>query len=252
MNGSEIINRTGKRFIFWFSHASSLNRVRNKLDAMIDVYCKANGKLMMTYFDDYRKRILNKIEIITKETGMLLHYDEAYRIFMTVKNTQKIEGDIAELGVYTGGSAKIICEAKGNKALHLFDTFEGLPRTDDVDSKSVDYEHFNEGQFVGLLSNVKNLLKGYTGVHFYKGIFPGTAELVKDVRFSFVHMDVDLYSSTLSGLMFFYPRMNKGGVIISHDYINSKGVRKAFDEFFNDKPEPIIELSLKQCLIVKT
>ena len=34
---------------------------------------------------------------------------------------------MAEVGVYQGVSAKLICEAKGDKELHLFDTFEGLP-----------------------------------------------------------------------------------------------------------------------------
>ena len=47
--------------------------------------------------------------------------------------------------------------------------------------------------------------------------------------------------------------MNKGGIIMSHDYFYAEGVRKAFDEFFSDKPEPIIELpsTYTQCLIVK-
>ncbi|MFH1326435.1 MAG: hypothetical protein ABIH48_03120 [Candidatus Falkowbacteria bacterium] len=46
----------------------------------------------------------------------------------------------------------------------------------------------------------------------------------------------------------------KGGVIISHDYSRpaTKGVKKAFDEFFKDKSEIIIEPFISsQCLIVK-
>lgn len=46
--------------------------------------------------------------------------------------------------------------------------------------------------------------------------------------------------------------MTKGGVIISHDYPSAAGVKKAFDEFFKDKPEPIIQISGSQCLVVKT
>jgi hypothetical protein len=61
---------------------------------------------------------------------------------------------------------------------------------------------------------------------------------------------VDLYKTTLDALEFFYPRMNPGGVIMSHDYIRC-GVKKAFDEFFKDKPEPIIQLIDSQSLIVK-
>jgi len=38
-----------------------------------------------------------------------MEINEAYQIFMAVKNTRKIKGDIAEVGVYRGGSARIIC-----------------------------------------------------------------------------------------------------------------------------------------------
>jgi len=45
--------------------------------------------------------------------------------------------------------------------------------------------------------------------------------------------------------------MNIGGMIISHDY-PFKWVRDAFEEFFKDKPEPIILITRSQCLIIKT
>ena len=63
---------------------------------------------------------------------------------------------------------------------------------------------------------------------------------------------MDLYKPTLESIEFFYPRMKKGGIIISHDYSVALGVRRAFDEFFKDKPEPIIQMAGSQCLIVKT
>ena len=47
--------------------------------------------------------------------------------------------------------------------------------------------------------------------------------------------------------------MVKSGRIISHDY-NAKdvgGVKKAFDEFFKDSPEKIIEIADTQVLIIK-
>ena len=42
--------------------------------------------------------------------------------------------------------------------------------------------------------------------------------------------------------------------MISHDYPASEGVKRAFDEFFYDKPEVIIELTggCGQCLVVKS
>ena len=153
------------------------------------------------------------------------------------KKPKKIKGDIAEVGVYKGGSAKLICEAKGDKPLHLFDTFEGLPKVSKFDDRKL-----LKGMFNAPLEDVKRIiLKKYRNVFFYKGLFPETAQLVKNKLFSFVHLDVDLYKSTKSCLEFFYPRINKGGIIISHDF-GLRGVRKAFDEFFKDKPELIIEI----------
>ena len=190
--------------------------------------------------------IWDMINNIKREVDMLLENDEAYYIYMAVKNTEKIKGDIAEVGVYQGGSAKIICAANNEKSLHLFDTFEGIPSLDAIDSVN-----FHEGQFACPLDVVKNYLSQYEKIFFYKGTFPDTSVPVIDKKFSFVHLDVDTYPSTLNCLKFFYPRMSQGGIIISHDYLVA-GVRKAFDEFFVDKPDPIIELLSSQCLIVKT
>jgi hypothetical protein len=74
---------------------------------------------------------------------------------------------------------------------------------------------------------------------------------VKDRQFSLVNFDVDTYESTKKCLEFFYPRMNPGGVILSHDYITAPGVQKAFDEFFVDKPEPVVETAGSQCIVIK-
>jgi len=199
--------------------------------------------------------ILKAVELtkqIKSEQEMLLAEVEAYQIYMTVKRTAAIKGDIAEVGVFKGSSAKLICEAKGEKTLHLFDTFEGLPEVGEFD----DTKEFWKGRFEVLFDNVKNYLKAYPNVYFYKGLFPDTAGPVTNKNFSFVHLDVDLYECTLNCLKFFYPRMSKGGIIISHDY-HQPGVKKAFEEFFADKPEQPIELPLytfrpcAQCLMIK-
>lgn len=177
---------------------------------------------------------------------MLISDNEAYQIFMAVKRTEHVAGDLAEVGVYQGGSAKLICEANGNRPLHLFDTFAGIPKVEEIDTPL-----FYEGQFTAPFEDVKDYLKDYSDVHFYRGLFPNTALAVEHKQFSFVHFDVDTRESTTSCLRFFYPRMARGGIIISHDYINAAGVKEAFDEFFKDKAEPIIEMSGTQCLIVK-
>jgi hypothetical protein len=45
--------------------------------------------------------------------------------------------------------------------------------------------------------------------------------------------------------------MSPGGILLSHDYITAPGVKKAFDDFFVGKPEPVLETAGSQCLVVK-
>jgi len=194
-----------------------------------------------------RKQFASALKKIRADTELLLEDIEAYHIYMAVKRTQKVPGDIAEVGVYKGGSAKIICSAKGDKTLHLFDTFEGLPKVDEVDV----VWQFYEGKFAASYDSVRAYLQPEKNVVFYKGIFPATSGPVKDTRFSLVNFDVDTYESTKKCLEFFYPRMSPGGVIISHDYITVPGVQKAFDEFFQNKPEPVVETAGSQCIVIK-
>jgi hypothetical protein len=230
----------------WSLNTNKLFLPRRILTRVVISALNSAGIVIISYSDHERSKVIDLTSRIKKEAAMLLGFSEAYQIFMAVKRTGKIKGDIAEVGVYKGGSAKLICEAKGSRTLHLFDTFEGIPKVDEIDAPL-----FSKGEFAALLGDVKYYLKTYEGVYFYKGLFPATAEPVKDKKFSFAHFDVDTYESTLDCIKFFYPRMSKGGIIISHDYISAPGVRKAFDEFFKDKPEPIIEMSGTQCLIVK-
>ena len=219
-------------------------------DKLIYYYYASKGKLLYNFTksisDNQGGGVIDLIKKIKSETEMLLADQEAYLIYTTVKKLEKIEGDIAEVGVYKGGSAKLIREAT-QKPLYLFDTFEGLPEISEYDS-----EQNKKGIYSASLEEVKDYLKDYKNIHFYKGIFPETTSYVEDKKFSFVHLDVDIYQSTLDSLKFFYPRIVKGGVVISHDYRNSKGVKKAFDDFFQDKPEIIIQpFTTDQCLIVK-
>ena len=197
--------------------------------------------------DPERANVMELVRKIKSEVPIAMGDDEAYQLFMAVRRTRNVDGDIAEVGVCWGGSAKLICEAKGDKPLHLFDTFAGLPDLSEMDDPNILFK----GQFLADFEHVKNYLKGYPNVQFYKGIFPLTAEPIEGRVFSLVNVDVDLYESTLSCLKFFYPRMNKGGIIISHDYLEYQGVKKAVDDFFEGKQETIIELYGGQCLIVK-
>jgi O-methyltransferase len=66
-----------------------------------------------------------------------------------------------------------------------------------------------------------------------------------------VHLDADLYESTLAAFEFFYRRLPPGGIMLCHDYHSAAGVVKAIEEFFRDRPDPVVELTGYQAMIVK-
>jgi O-methyltransferase len=235
-----------KKLIVWMAHTPKLALARRVFGQVVLFAIESKGRVVISYDDPQRRPVLDLIRKIKGETRMILDDNEAYQISMAVKRTEKVQGDLAEVGVFMGGSAKLICESNGGKPLHLFDTFEGIPKVEEIDQPA-----FYQGQFSASVEKVKNYLNEYPNIYFYKGIFPFTAKPVENKIFSFVHLDVDTYESTLACLEFFYPRMNHGGVLLSHDYVNHAGVKKAFDEFFEEKQEPIIEMSGTQCLVVK-
>jgi O-methyltransferase len=195
--------------------------------------------------DPRRKPTYAFIRKVRSETQMLLIDPEAYSIHSLASQSMKIPGVIAEVGVFRGGSARLICDVKGDRPLHLFDTFAGLPDAGKHDDR------FQRGSFTSDIEDVRAYLKPFPNVFFHQGYFPDSAQGLEELRFSFVHIDVDLYESTKGCLEWFYDKMNSGAVLISHDYSVAEGVRKAFDDFFADKPECLIELEGTQVAFTK-
>jgi hypothetical protein len=176
---------------------------------------------------------------------------ERYNLYSLVKATSKLPGALAEVGVYRGGSAKLLCKVKGNTPIYLFDTFEGMPQV----NKNSDGA-FSTGDFADTgYEDVRAFLSGFSGVHIFKGFFPDSAigQEPERQQYRFVHLDLDIYESTFKALSFFYPRMTAGGVILSHDYnqLAAPGVKKAFHDFFHDKREIIIPIWDTQCAVIK-
>jgi O-methyltransferase len=204
------------------------------------------GILMERYEHLHRRDRLAMVRRVKQERSLLLSAGEACQLLACLKATDGVEGDVAELGVAYGASAKLLAmQMPPGKRLLLFDTFDGLPAP-----TSVDGTRFSEGEFKTTLDYVRQYV-GTDRVEYYQGLFPATAEPLSDRRFSFVHLDADLYDSTMSALEFFYARLLRGGMILCHDYPSASGVVKAYEDFFRDRTDPVIELTGYQILMVK-
>jgi O-methyltransferase len=194
-----------------------------------------------------RRAYVHNIRRSLIENGMLLNGCEAYHLITLVQATAKVPGAIAELGVFRGGSSRLICDVKGDRELHLFDSFEGLPQLSDQDRGS----GFKRGQYRSREMEIRAHVSAFPNVFIHKGWFPQTADAVRDRNFSLVHVDVDLYEPTRDALEFFYPRLSSGGILVSHDCY-TPGVGRAFEEFFRNRPEPVLfQPAGSQCFIIK-
>jgi O-methyltransferase len=150
---------------------------------------------------------------------------------------EKIEGAVAELGVWRGQTSKFIHQQVPARRLYLFDTFEGFPAeiAEPGDDRFSDTSQEQVARYIGDLQNIL----------FRVGFFPKTAEGLEDERFALVMIDCDLYQTALDGLQFFYPLMAPGGYIFLHDFNSPEsdyGISRATAEFLADKPEKVIEI----------
>jgi len=216
-----------------------LERVGIRLAATVE-YLQAVAHKDKDVLKDIRRTRLQRKTLIT--------FNESFIVYSLVRSLRDMEGDMAEVGVYEGSTARVICGQMGSKRLHLFDTFEGLPDGASANEKSL----YPKRPYECSLESVQEYLSEYDNVTYYKGLFPDSAAAVDpELRFCFVHMDVDLYESTRACLEYFYPRMHPGGIMLSHDYSILTSVQRAFTEFLADKRENLIELPTTQCMVVK-
>lgn len=176
-------------------------------------------------------------------------FDRKYTLNNLTNLVTNLEGEIAECGVFMGATSYLIANKFTIETIYLFDTFEGLskPNTD------IDGSYWKEGDLTANIDSVKSNLKQFSNIVYMKGFIPGRFKEVKDTKFKFVHIDVDLYGPTKDSLEFFYSNMVAGGIIICDDYgfTSCPGAKKAFDDFFVDKLENIIQLSSGQAFIIK-
>jgi O-methyltransferase len=159
-------------------------------------------------------------------------------------NAAQVPGAIVECGVWNGGSAAIMGlankEDKQNymeRAIWLFDSFEGVPRPGQNDGKTE-----REGYFVGWnkghIAMVKRIF-AYLGlsmehVHIVPGWFDRTLPNADPGQIAILHIDSDWYDSVKIVLDTFYDRVMPGGFIILNDYGAWPGCNRAVVDFFKE------------------
>ena len=197
--------------------------VRRLLEAIL---YRLQLTLLRFYEDDATYALIRSVY---RERRILLQPFEARLIYQLALMRSQSPGAMAEVGVAGGGTAKLICAAKSDKEFFGFDTFSGFHAVQEAD-RHWGARFLKERQFAVDEQSVRKYLSAFSNVHLLRGVFPGSAKDLPETTFGFVHLDADLYATTLQGLRHFWPRMAPGGVIIIHDS-HAEGVRRAITEF---------------------
>lgn len=170
----------------------------------------------------------------------------------------EVPGDIVECGVWNGGSILLAAYAlkhfgDTSRKLYLYDTFEGMPKPDDVDvdckgnSALQAWQAFrDQGRiwgYGGTLDMVREVVlrAGYPEENFVfvKGMVEDTMEDTLPETISMLRLDTDLYGSTYHELVHGYPRLSQQGVLIVDDYGYFMGSRKATDQYIEENKLPL-------------
>lgn len=188
-----------------------------------------------------------------------LYYDRLYLLYQALLNARRLNpqpASIAEVGVYKGGGTYFLASVANRvfatePRIHAFDTFEGHP---DEIQLNLDGEH-RTGHFSETsLEEVQAYLAGFPNVTLHKGRFQDCCGRVSSERFSFVHVDVDIYSATRASLVFFAETLLIGGIIIVDDYgfTTCKGAQQAVDEFIAEHTNFCkFHLDTGQCMLIR-
>ncbi len=169
----------------------------------------------------------------------------ALRMIAGEVRDRNIGGALAELGVYRGDFAVEMNRLFPDRALYLFDSFSGFDQRDVTVEGEGRFSRAEVGTFADTsVDAVRQRLPHPDRAVFRVGYFPETAAGIEDT-FAVVSLDADLYKPLYDGLLYFYPRMARGGYIIIHDYNNSRfsGAKHAVRRFCEEHRVFVVPLS---------
>jgi O-methyltransferase len=176
-----------------------------------------------------------------------------YELWSLVAQTAKLDGGLIEVGVWRGGTGALIAKRAISlgvqDSVYLCDTFQGVVKASDKDSKYQGGEHADTSR-----RDVESLVSalGLSNVVILEGVFPEeTTQSIAHEAFRFCHIDVDVYLSARDIHDWIWKKMVIGGIIVYDDYgfKGCNGVTR-FVEEQRDCPDRLIIHNLNGHAIV--
>ena len=213
-------------------------------------------KIQSIFSSSKKQREKNKKNIIRIKNLKQYKFLSYWNNHFNHLSANDVKGDIVECGVGNGETLSymlfnlIYNKKHSNRKYIGFDSFEGFPEPSDEDKsprnpEKGDWNHTNEKFVISNLNDLGFEEKDFKKIKFIKGFFERTFQQEKDniKTISLLHIDCDLYSSTKISLETWFDKVEKNGLIVFDEYLNSAyqfpGALKAIDEFLGTNKSQI-------------
>jgi Macrocin-O-methyltransferase (TylF) len=176
------------------------------------------------------RALRRSVDYLERKMPDALGFDSQRELIEYSLGAVTMDGHYLEFGVFTGGTIRFIARRIGQRNIHGFDSFKGLPEA---------WSGFNLGRgafdLKGRLPRVPENVRLHRG-YFEESLPTWLRDNPGDV--AFVHLDCDLYSSTKTVLSSIAARVTSGTVLLFDEYFNYANWEqhqfKAFQEFVQE------------------
>jgi O-methyltransferase len=241
----------------------NLSSLINKLVHRVGLHISRNRSTTVfpNFVDAESARVIRLVEGLTylPVSGRFDTYQA------TLHAITHVPGDVVECGVWRGGASILMGEAMVaaggvDRRLYLYDTFEGMTRPTDKDSRVT--QNNSRGDFektarrfakrlrrthvdwtYAPIEDVKNNLKigkfPQENIVIVKGPVQETIPTTVPDQISVLRLDTDWYESTMHEMEHLFPLLSPGGILIIDDYGWWAGARDAVDEYLHQHEIPM-------------
>jgi len=176
------------------------------------------------------RALRRSVDYLEQNMSDAIGFDSQRELIEYSLSAVAIDGHYLEFGVFTGGTIRFIARRIGQRIIHGFDSFKGLPEA---------WSGFNLRR--GAFDLGGRLPRVPKNVCLHQGYFEESLPLwLRDNpgQVAFIHLDCDLYSSTKTVLSLTAPQINSGTVVLFDEYFNYANWEqhqfKAFQEFVHE------------------
>jgi hypothetical protein len=191
-------------------------------------FLKYHGRYLITELQLRARR--QSVDYIEAEMGDASIFEDRWALLRHAAREAPPDGLMLECGVADGASLRHLAQGSARR-FHGFDSFEGLP-----EAWSGTFEQKGKFGRGGALPEVPGNVALHKG--WFEQTLPAFLAAHPDDSIAFLHVDCDIYSSTVTVLRALGPRLKPGAVLVFDEYFNYPNWQRhewrAFQEFVRD------------------